>query len=86
MIGKAIIFSEHALEQLKYRGTTKEEVVEAINSCSWAPAELGRLDCRKDFPFNKTWNDKVYKTKQVRPIFADEKMGVVVVTVYVYYF
>ncbi|MCL0033512.1 hypothetical protein M1M99_01700 [Thermodesulfovibrionales bacterium] len=29
---------------------------------------------------------KFYKTKQVRPIFAEEENEIVVVTVYVYYF
>jgi hypothetical protein len=49
-------------------------------------AELGRLDCRKDFPFGKEWNGKVYATKQVRPVFVDEVNEIVVVTVYTYYF
>jgi hypothetical protein len=36
------------------------------------PAELGRLDCRRNFPYGKEWNGKVYATKQVRPIFVEE--------------
>jgi hypothetical protein len=39
-----------------------------------------------DFEFNNIWNKKYYKTKQVRPIFVEEKDRITVVTVYVYYF
>jgi len=44
------------------------------------------LECRKDFPFKAEWNGKLYATKQVRPIFADEEHLIVVITVYTYYF
>ena len=50
------------------------------------PAELGRLDCRKNFPYRKEWNGKVYAIKQVRPIFVEEPGEIVVITVYTYYF
>jgi hypothetical protein len=48
------------------------EVEEAIRTCPWTPAELGRQECRKDFPFNALWNGKHYAIKQVRPVFAEE--------------
>jgi hypothetical protein len=83
---KPIRLSGHAREQLAFRGVTEAEVVEAIHTSPWQPAELGRLDCRKDFPFGKEWNRKVYAIKQVRPIFVDEPEEIVVVTVYTYYF
>lgn len=72
--------------QLSYRGATEEEVVDTIQTSGWKPAELDRLECRKDFEFNSIWNKKSYKTKQVRPIFAEENDEIFVVTVYVYYF
>ena len=78
--------SQHAKQQLSYRGTSEREIIEAIHTSQWEPAELGRLQCKKDFPYNKTWNDKFYKTKQVRPIFIEEQTEIIVVTVYVYYF
>ena len=40
----------------------------------------------KNFIYNKEWNKKIYSTKQVRPIFVEEKNEIVVVTVYVYYY
>ena len=83
---KPIRLSRHAQEQLAYRGTNQREIEEAIHMSPWGLAELGRKDCRKDFVFNQIWNGRYYTTKQVRPIFAEEKNEVVVVTVYVYYF
>lgn len=83
---KPIRLSGHAIEQLFYRGVTEEEVIETISSSTWQPAELERLECRKDFVYEKEWNKKYYKTKQVRPIFAEEETEIVVVTVYSYFF
>jgi hypothetical protein len=54
------------------RGFTVAEVEEAIRTSPWNLAELGRLDCRKDFPFGREWNGIVYTTKQVRPVFVEE--------------
>ena len=83
---KPIRFSDHASRYMNTRGFTVGEVEEAIRTNPWNPAELGRLDCRKDFPHAKEWNGKVYATKQVRPVFVEESAEVVVVTVYTYYF
>lgn len=83
---KPIRLSGHAKDQLRFRGGTEQEVVEAIRTVPWQPAELGRLECRKNFIFNAHWNKAYYATKQVRPIFVDEPDEIVVVTVYVYYF
>jgi hypothetical protein len=82
---KTIRLSQHAKEQAEYRGCSEEEIREAIKASPWDKAELGRLQCRKDFTFNEIWNNKKYKTKQVKPIFIEEKGEIVVVTVYVYY-
>ena len=68
------------------RGFTVLEVEEAIRTVTWQPAELERLECRKNFAYGKEWNDRVYTTKQVRPIFVEEASEIVVVTVYTYYF
>ncbi|MBE7548270.1 MAG: hypothetical protein HS127_14445 [Planctomycetia bacterium] len=52
---KLIRLSGHAKEQLFFRGTTEEEVVEAIKTSQWQPAEVGRLECKKDFTFENIW-------------------------------
>jgi len=83
---KPIRLSGHAGDQLRFRGGTKQEVLEAIRNAPWQAAELGRLECQQDFAFNSAWNRKRYATKRVRPIFVDEPNGIVVVTMYVYYF
>lgn len=85
-IRQPIRLSQHAKQQLAYRGTTEGEIVEAIRTAPWQPADLGRVECRKDFPYNKIWNKKSYATKQVRPIFVEGDGEMIVVTVYVYYF
>jgi hypothetical protein len=61
---KPIKFSQHAKEQLSYRGATEKEIIETIKTIPWQPAELGRLECRKDFKFERKWNKKYYKTNQ----------------------
>jgi len=65
---------------------TEEEVGEAVRTGPWGPAELGRLECRKDYRFEAVWNGVWYRTRQVRHIFVEEADEIVVVTVYVYYF
>ena len=83
---KPIRLSGHARDQLASRGVTEQEIVEAITNEGWLAADMGRLQCRKDFSFGKEWNSKMYAVKQVRPIFVDEPNEIVVVTVYSYYF
>ena len=83
---KPIRLTKHALGYTASRGFTVAEVEEAIRSSPWGEAELGRLGCRKDYPFGRNWNRKAYATKQVRPVFVDEAEEIVVITVYKYYF
>jgi len=85
-VTKPIRLSEHAKQQLQFRGGTEQEVAQTIRTETWGPAELGRLECRKDFIFNSEWNKEYYTIKQVRPIFVEESDEIIVVTVYVYYF
>jgi hypothetical protein len=77
---KPIRLSELALRYTGRRGFTVAEVEETIRTSPWMSAELGRIDCRKNFPYAKEWNGKVYATKQVRPIFVEETREIVVVT------
>jgi len=83
---KPVRLSGHAQQQLAARGTSGQEIVQAIANAPWQAAELGRLECRMDFSYGREWNRRVYATKQVRPIFVEEENEIVVVTVYVYYF
>ena len=83
---KPVRLSGHAKDQLASRGATESEIVEAITNQHWESADMGRLQCRRDFSFGKEWNGRMYAVKQVRPIFVDELNEIVVVTVYTYYF
>jgi hypothetical protein len=80
-----VTLTAHAESQLPYRGATRDEVDEAINSSSWVAVGRGRLDCRKDFDVSGEWNGQPYDYKQVRPVFIEDFDGVVVVTVYAYF-
>jgi hypothetical protein len=83
---KPIRLSAHAAGYLATRGFTVAEVEQALQTSTWQPGERGKLQCRKDFAFESTWNGKWYRTKQVRPIFVDDPDEILVVTVYTYYF
>ena len=83
---KPIRLSVHAMGYIARRGFTVAEVEEAIRACPWQPKEMGRMECRKDFQFDQTWNGKRFATKQVRPIFVEEAVEIVVVTVYTYFY
>lgn len=85
-MNKPIRLSAHALSYTTRRGFTVPEVEDSIRSSTWQPADLGRLECRKDFAFNGMWNSRFYATKTVRPVFVEEPNEIVVVTVYTYYF
>jgi len=69
---KPIRLSAHTVSYITKRGFTVAEVEDTIRSGPWEPAELGRMECRKTFPFNREWNKKIYANKSVRPIFVEE--------------
>jgi len=71
---------------MRFRGASEDEVIEAIRSEGWEPAEKGRQQCRRNYVYNREWHEKFYATKQVRPIFVEEAEEIVVITVYVYCF
>jgi len=81
-----IQFTGHARLSLKKRGATEEEVKQAIRDGRWTQARHGRCEASKTFPYHQLWNRKVYRWKQVVPIFVKEPEGLVVITVYVFYF
>jgi len=83
---KPIRLSAHAASYMTDRGFTATEVEEAIQTVPWQPAERDRLEVRKDFSYASMWNGRFFQTKQVRPIFVEEAVEIVVVTVYTYYF
>ncbi len=79
-------FSKHALSQMEERGTTRAEVVKAIEYGEEVPAKKGRKAFRYNLSFSGSWMGKRYRTKQIKPIIIKENSHYVVVTVYVFYF
>ena len=49
---KPIKFSQHALDNITDRGTSKEEVEMTIRTGECLPAKKGRLAFRKNFSYN----------------------------------
>ncbi|TAK62719.1 MAG: hypothetical protein EPO24_04715 [Bacteroidetes bacterium] len=84
-IEKTIRLSAHAASYIPKRGFTVEEVEETIRTSEWEPAELRRVQSKKNFPFHNLWNGHYYETKQVHPIFVEED-EIIVITVLTYYF
>jgi hypothetical protein len=84
--GQTIQWTLHAEGYEFRRGFTKIEVEQAIRSSDWVFNSKGRLECRKNFPFNNVWNQRFYSMKQVRPIFVVEGEVITIITVYAYFF
>lgn len=82
---KPIKFSQHALDNIRNRGTSKEDVELTIRMGECFPAKKGRLSFRKNFSYNAMWKGKFYQVKQVMPIVVEEPDRFVVVTVYVFF-
>ncbi len=80
-----IRFSDHAMDQINDRGTSKEEVRTAIRGGEDIPAKRGRKAYRKNFSFESYWKGRYYSIKQVMPIVREELESIVVITVYVFY-
>jgi hypothetical protein len=84
---RTIRFSRHALDQMRLRGATQEEVREAVEIIRWQSAKRGKYQVHKTYTFERLSpvNQHVYPFKTVHAIFADEPGEIVIVTVLVYY-
>jgi len=84
---KPIYFSQHALGRMMARGATAGEVTAAIEAAQWQPAQQGRFEVHKTFPFGQPSpvNQQVYPFKTIHAIFVEEQTRIVVITVLVYY-
>ena len=83
---KRIRLTAHAIEQCAERGATEDEVVQAIQQGAREAAKQGRELCKFNFPYNRTWQGKLYAIKQVAPVIKEESDEIVVITVYTFYF
>jgi hypothetical protein len=83
---KPIIFTAHALQRMRERGAREEDVREAIRIGQREPAQRGLSLYRLNLEFKREWDGRYYGVQQVAPIVAEEATGMVVVTVYTFYF
>jgi len=68
------------------RGALWREVIKTVRHGHEAPAKQGRRGFRRDFAFHQTWAGRLYSTKRVLAIVAEEPDAIVVLTVYAFYF
>jgi hypothetical protein len=68
---KKFEFSHHALERIRERSTSKEEVIQAISESEWFRAEKNRYSCSKAFAYDNHHYGKFYKWKDIVPIFVE---------------
>jgi hypothetical protein len=85
-IEKQIRFTAHSLQRIAKRGTSEQEVIEAIFSGYREPAKDNKIMCRLNLPYNEIWIDTFYPIKQVAPVIVEEETEIVVITVYTFYF
>jgi hypothetical protein len=83
---KPIRLSVHAREQCIERGAAEEEVKYAVAHGEREAAKRGRVLCRYNFAYARTWQGTTYAIKQVAPVIVEESGEIVVITVYTFYF
>jgi hypothetical protein len=83
---KIVVFTAHALQRMRERGATQEDVRKAISIGNREPAQRGLFQYRLNLEYNNVWDGRFYRLKQVMPIVADEPEKLTVITVYAFYF
>lgn len=71
---------------MKERGASKSEVREAIQRGEQFAAKFGRTGFRKNFLFEREWNNKFYQIKQIEVFAVQENSNWLVITVITRYF
>lgn len=83
---KPIVFTFHARQRMKDRGTDEEHIIEAIRGGEQEPTRSGRVMCRLNLEFKREWDGVYYPIQQVAPVIVEEDEQIVVVTVYTFHF
>jgi hypothetical protein len=76
----------HARERLVERGASEDEVISTVADGERFPAKYGRTGFRRNFPFGRLWNGRIYATKQLEAYAVFEEGGWLVITVLTKYF
>ena len=81
-----IRFHPHALQRMRERGATREQVVAVIETGRASPGKFRRRRFRKVLAFNASWNGRRYRNKQIDAFAVKMPYGWLVITVIVRYF
>jgi hypothetical protein len=82
----AVRFHPHALERMAQRGATEKEVADTIETGERFEAKFGRAGFRRNFLFEKQWQNRYYKSKQVQVYAVRVNDDWLVITVITRYF
>ena len=80
-----IKIDQHTLERAKERGTSKNEIIDVINTGFTIPAKYGRVGGAKIYGFKQRRHQKFYEQRRVEVFYIIEKEVIITVTVYVFY-
>jgi len=83
---RPIVFTAHARQRIKERGTTEANVELAIRSGEREPAQRNLAMFRLNLEFQREWDGRYYAVQQIAPVVAEEENRIVVVTVLTFYF
>lgn len=83
---KPIVFTRHAMDRIKKRGTTEEDAIRAIRGGYREPAQRGLFAYRLNLEYRRQWDGRYYAVQQVAPVVDETPDRFVVVTVYTFYF
>lgn len=81
-----IHFHVHAIERMKERGATEEEVIETIKGGEVFSAKFSRSGFRRNFSLQKEWRGIYYNTKQIEAYAVKEDNVWLILTVITRYF
>jgi hypothetical protein len=72
----------HLRARMDQRGVTTEEIIQAMNSGELvSDARPGTLGKRLAFPYNKDWEGKLYREKEVTVYYKSKNQEIIILTV-----
>lgn len=82
----AIRYHPHALERMKERGATEDEVETTVKQGEQFPTRFNRTGFRRNFSFNNMWRGKYYENKQIEVYAVSEGDDWLVISLITRYF
>jgi len=81
-----IRFHSHVHERMAERGVKEQEIRAAVEKGERFEAKFGRIGFRRNFVFEKQWQGKYYKTKQIEVYAVREGEDWLIISVIAKYF